>query len=110
MRPGYTGDHRHPADLMFPHASARCSRRPLFMISCALQAFWMFLLAGLGSKPYKTTTESNAVVAAFMLYSVCYSVSGYAATVTLSSCIICVLFAPLHLTPPHQDTLRVLVQ
>jgi hypothetical protein len=70
------------------------------MISCALQAFWMFLLAGLGSKPYKTTTESNTVVAAFMLYSVCYSVSGYAATVTLSSCI-CNFFAPLpHSTPP----------
>lgn len=81
----------------------RCSRRPLFMISCALQAFWMFLLAGLGSKPYKTTTESNTVVAAFMLYSVCYSVSGYAATVTLSSCI-CNFFAPLPI-PPHQDTL-----
>ncbi|RSH92483.1 hypothetical protein EHS25_008899 [Saitozyma podzolica] len=60
-------------------------RRPLFMISCALQAFWMFLLAGLGSKPYKTTTESNTVVAAFMLYSVCYSLGGAATPYLLAA-------------------------
>lgn len=45
------------------------------MISCGLQALWMFLLAGVGSKQTKTKTDDNAVVAFFMLFSVSYNVS-----------------------------------
>lgn len=35
----------------------------------------MFLLAGIGEMAYKSPTESNAIVAAFMLYYFSYNVS-----------------------------------
>jgi hypothetical protein len=35
----------------------------------------MYLLAGLGQKSSKTTTESNTIVASFMLYAFTYNVS-----------------------------------
>lgn len=45
------------------------------MLSYGLQAFWMYMLAGLGEKSNKTPTESNAIVASFMLFSFSYNVS-----------------------------------
>lgn len=44
------------------------------MNSFFFQAFWMFLLAGVGQKPHKTPTEKNTIVAAFMLYAFMYNV------------------------------------
>lgn len=35
----------------------------------------MYLLAGLGEMEHKTSTEKNAIVAAFMLYAFTYNVS-----------------------------------
>ncbi|KAF5026819.1 hypothetical protein F66182_1103 [Fusarium sp. NRRL 66182] len=48
-------------------------RRYTLMISYALQALWLFVLAGVGSMTSKTTTERNTVVAAFMLFTLCYN-------------------------------------
>ncbi|RSL59922.1 hypothetical protein CEP54_007014 [Fusarium duplospermum] len=48
-------------------------RRYTLMISYIFQSFWLFLLAGLGGKADKTTTEKNTIVAAFMLFAVWYN-------------------------------------
>jgi MFS transporter, SP family, sugar:H+ symporter len=45
------------------------------LLSFFLQGFWMYLLAGLGGIGNKSATESNTIVAAFMLYSFSYNVS-----------------------------------
>lgn len=45
------------------------------MTSYFFQAFWMFLLAGLGERTGNTSTTKNMVVASFMLYSLFYNVS-----------------------------------
>lgn len=44
------------------------------MNSFFFQAFWMFLLAGIGQKSQKSPTEKNTIVAAFMLYAFMYNV------------------------------------
>ncbi|KAI0016321.1 putative sugar transporter [Xylariomycetidae sp. FL0641] len=54
----------------------KLGRRGSLMLSYFFQAFWMFLLAGLGSKNDRTPTQSNTVVAAFMLYSFSYNCGG----------------------------------
>ncbi|TPX13777.1 uncharacterized protein E0L32_005721 [Thyridium curvatum] len=41
-----------------------------------LQGLWMYVLAGLGQKAVKSPTESNTIVAAFMLYSFFYNMGG----------------------------------
>lgn len=45
------------------------------MTSYFFQAFWMFLLAGLGERTGNTSTTKNMIVASFMLYSFFYNVS-----------------------------------
>jgi hypothetical protein len=45
------------------------------MTSYFLQAFWMFLLAGLGERGGNTSATKNMIVASFMLYSFFYNVS-----------------------------------
>ena len=47
-------------------------RRGILMLSCGGQAFWLFMLAGLGSKKVKNTSIRNTVVAAFMMNSITY--------------------------------------
>lgn len=49
-------------------------RRITLLQSYLFQAFWLFLLAGLGSKTARSTTEDNTVVASFMLYAISYNV------------------------------------
>ncbi|KUL90293.1 hypothetical protein ZTR_01918 [Talaromyces verruculosus] len=51
-------------------------RRPSLMTSYFFQAFWMFLLAGLGERTRNTSTTKNMIVASFMLYSFFYNMSG----------------------------------
>lgn len=58
--------------LLIPSSS---SRRPSLMTSYFFQAFWMFLLAGLGERAGNTSTTKNMIVASFMLYSFFYNVS-----------------------------------
>ncbi|CAG9990675.1 unnamed protein product [Clonostachys byssicola] len=53
-------------------------RRNLLLASFSLQAFWMMILAGIGSKAQKTATENNLVVAALMLFSLSYNGGGAA--------------------------------
>ncbi|KAL1887659.1 hypothetical protein Sste5346_010054 [Sporothrix stenoceras] len=48
-------------------------RRITLLQSYLFQAFWLFLLAGLGSKTVRSTTEDNTVVASFMLYAISYN-------------------------------------
>ncbi|CAK7213515.1 hypothetical protein SBRCBS47491_001826 [Sporothrix bragantina] len=48
-------------------------RRITLLQSYAFQAFWLFLLAGLGSKAVRSSTENNMVVASFMLYAFFYN-------------------------------------
>lgn len=50
------------------------SRRYSLMLSFFLQGLWMYLLAGLGEQAHKTSTDRNAIVAAFMLYAIFYNV------------------------------------
>jgi uncharacterized membrane protein YkvA (DUF1232 family) len=45
------------------------------MISFFFQTLWLFVLAGIGEKDHKSTTEKDAVVAVFMLYAISYNVS-----------------------------------
>lgn len=49
-------------------------RRFAIMLSFVLQAFWMYMLAGLGEKSGRTPSERNAIVASFMLFSFSYNV------------------------------------
>ncbi|PCG91079.1 Major facilitator superfamily domain, general substrate transporter [Penicillium occitanis (nom. inval.)] len=51
-------------------------RRPSLMTSYFFQAFWMFLLAGLGERTGNTSTTKNMIVASFMLYSFFYNMGG----------------------------------
>ena len=51
----------------------KVGRRYTLELSYALQVFWMYLLAGLGSKAHKSASENGAVVAAFMLYAFSYN-------------------------------------
>ncbi|KAK5163897.1 uncharacterized protein LTR77_010291 [Saxophila tyrrhenica] len=51
----------------------RLGRRWTLLISYSLQAFWMYLLAGLGERANKTGTQSNTIVAAFMLFAFSYN-------------------------------------
>ncbi|CAH0057906.1 unnamed protein product [Clonostachys solani] len=53
-------------------------RRNLLLASFSLQAFWMMILAGIGSKAQKTAPENNLVVASLMLFSVSYNGGGAA--------------------------------
>ena len=50
------------------------SRRYSLMISYFFQAFWIYVLAGVGGMAHKTSTQKNVVVAAFMLFSTSYNV------------------------------------
>ncbi|KAI1459666.1 putative sugar transporter [Annulohypoxylon moriforme] len=54
----------------------KIGRRYSLMASFFLQAFWMYLLAGIGEKGHKTSTEENTIVAAFMLYAFFYNMGG----------------------------------
>ncbi|VUC23442.1 unnamed protein product [Clonostachys rosea] len=56
----------------------KMGRRSLLLTSYALQAFWILMLAGVGSKAEKTATENNLVVASFMLFSLSYNLGGAA--------------------------------
>ena len=56
------------------YADAVNSRRKLLILSNALQALWLFLFAGFGSKKNKTQSEKNAIVAFFMLFGISQSV------------------------------------
>ncbi|KAF5009431.1 hypothetical protein FDECE_4363 [Fusarium decemcellulare] len=51
----------------------RLGRRYTLMVSYIFQAFWLFLLAGLGGKADKSMAEKNTVVASFMLFSFWYN-------------------------------------
>ncbi|CAK7199498.1 hypothetical protein SEUCBS139899_002178 [Sporothrix eucalyptigena] len=51
-------------------------RRPALLQSFFFQAFWMFLLAGLGSKSNRSESQNNTVVASFMLYAFFYNMGG----------------------------------
>ncbi|CAI6038594.1 unnamed protein product [Clonostachys chloroleuca] len=53
-------------------------RRNLLLASFSLQAFWMMILAGIGSKAQNTAPENNLVVASLMLFSVSYNGGGAA--------------------------------
>uniref|UniRef100_A0A8H7N517 Major facilitator superfamily (MFS) profile domain-containing protein n=1 Tax=Bionectria ochroleuca TaxID=29856 RepID=A0A8H7N517_BIOOC len=53
-------------------------RRNLLLASFSLQAFWMMILAGIGSKAQKTAPENNLVVASLMLFSLSYNGGGAA--------------------------------
>ncbi|ETI27799.1 hypothetical protein G647_00248 [Cladophialophora carrionii CBS 160.54] len=54
----------------------RIGRRYSLMITFSFQAFWIFLLAGLGGMAHKTASEKNMIVAAFMLYAFSYNMGG----------------------------------
>lgn len=58
-------------------------RRPLFLLSAAMQALFMFLLAGLGAKKTRTETENRTIVAAFMLFTFSYNVGADGKSVTV---------------------------
>lgn len=66
------------------------SRRFGFMISFFFQTLWLFILAGIGEKGHKSTTENNTVVAVFILYAVSYNVS-LVDSVASFSCLICLI-------------------
>ncbi|KAH8880772.1 putative sugar transporter [Thozetella sp. PMI_491] len=51
----------------------KLGRRYTLLISYGLQGFFLYLLAGLGQKDAKSSTESNAIVAAFMLFAISYN-------------------------------------
>ncbi|KAF2994218.1 hypothetical protein E8E14_001820 [Neopestalotiopsis sp. 37M] len=54
----------------------KIGRRYMLLLSYILQAFFMYLLAGLGQINGKTSSESNMIVAAFMLFSFFYNMGG----------------------------------
>jgi MFS transporter, SP family, sugar:H+ symporter len=58
----------------------------MLLLSYILQAFFMYLLAGLGQINGKTSSESNMIVAAFMLFSFFYNVSITFLQFELSAC------------------------
>ncbi|KAI5460119.1 putative sugar transporter [Mariannaea sp. PMI_226] len=51
-------------------------RRYSLIASYFFQAFWMYLLAGLGQKAHHSPTESGVIVASFMLFSVSFNIGG----------------------------------
>ncbi|OOQ81718.1 putative sugar transporter [Penicillium brasilianum] len=54
----------------------KLGRRFSLMISFFFQTLWLFILAGIGEKGHKSTTEKDAVVAVFMLYAISYNMGG----------------------------------
>ncbi|ETS85092.1 hypothetical protein PFICI_03117 [Pestalotiopsis fici W106-1] len=54
----------------------KLGRQYTLLLSYTLQAFFMYLLAGLGQISNKTSSESNMIVAAFMLFSFFYNMGG----------------------------------
>ncbi|KAJ5818353.1 hypothetical protein N7474_003944 [Penicillium riverlandense] len=54
----------------------KLGRRNTLFITFFFQGLFMFLLAGIGEMAYKSSTENNTVVAAFMLYSFSYNMGG----------------------------------
>ncbi|KAF9879040.1 hypothetical protein CkaCkLH20_03273 [Colletotrichum karsti] len=54
----------------------KIGRRYSLLISFFFQCFFMYLLAGLGQQTTKTATESNTIVAAFMLFAFSYNMGG----------------------------------
>ncbi|EED16095.1 sugar transporter, putative [Talaromyces stipitatus ATCC 10500] len=50
--------------------------RYCLMFSFTIQAFWMYLLSGIGELQQKTHSEKNTIVAAFMLYAISYNMGG----------------------------------
>ncbi|KAL9476293.1 hypothetical protein ACSS6W_006134 [Trichoderma asperelloides] len=58
------------------YAVDKFGRRATLLLSFFLQGFFMFLLAGLGQKDGKTRSESDMVVASFMLYAFFYNMGG----------------------------------
>ncbi|GAA5914320.1 hypothetical protein JCM6882_008160 [Rhodosporidiobolus microsporus] len=50
-------------------------RRPLLMTSGALQAIFLFLVAGLGGNNVSSTAAKNTIVAAFILYGFSYNLA-----------------------------------
>ncbi|GAA5918674.1 hypothetical protein JCM6882_004184 [Rhodosporidiobolus microsporus] len=53
----------------------KLGRRPLFIASGLLQAFFLFLLAGLGNAAYGTPAAQNTIVAAFVLFTFSYNLA-----------------------------------
>ncbi|CAL5867679.1 uncharacterized protein PFLUO_LOCUS1898 [Penicillium psychrofluorescens] len=51
-------------------------RRNTLFITFFFQGLFMFLLAGIGEMAYKSSTESDTIVAAFMLYYFSYNLGG----------------------------------
>ncbi|KAL1856418.1 hypothetical protein VTK73DRAFT_8293 [Phialemonium thermophilum] len=60
-------------------------RRPALLISFFFQAFWIFMLAGLGGKSNRTSSENNTIVASFMLFAFFYNMSGASVPYLLGS-------------------------
>ncbi|UKZ91691.1 uncharacterized protein TrAFT101_006663 [Trichoderma asperellum] len=58
------------------YAVDKFGRRATLLLSFFLQGFFMFLLAGLGQKDGKSRSESDMVVASFMLYAFFYNMGG----------------------------------
>ncbi|EXJ69785.1 uncharacterized protein A1O5_06856 [Cladophialophora psammophila CBS 110553] len=54
----------------------KLGRRYSLMITYFFQAFWIYLLAGLGGMSHKSVTDKNTIVAAFMLYAFSYNMGG----------------------------------
>ncbi|OQU98507.1 hypothetical protein CLAIMM_04282 [Cladophialophora immunda] len=54
----------------------KLGRRYSLMITYSFQAFWIYLLAGLGGMGHKTASDKNMIVAAFMLYAFSYNMGG----------------------------------
>lgn len=53
----------------------RVGRKWLLWISGSLQALFMFLLAGIGSRSTKSGSQKQLIVASLMLYTISYNVS-----------------------------------
>ncbi|CAK7199019.1 hypothetical protein SEUCBS139899_001687 [Sporothrix eucalyptigena] len=51
-------------------------RRKTLLASFFLQAFWMFMLSGIGNLKNKTQAQNSLIVASFMLYSLSYNAGG----------------------------------
>lgn len=60
------------------------------MLSLFLQAFWQYILAGVGEMANKSAAEKNLVIACFMLYTFFYNARHrlpiYCEDYLLSSC------------------------
>ena len=50
-------------------------RRPVFIYGALGMAFWMFLMGGIGLNKHPSTSQSNAVIAATILYPIVYNAS-----------------------------------